>query len=89
MKKCISIKVFGLVQGVWFRKSAMNKAIELGLYGIAKNEKDGTVYIEAEGEPDKLDTFSLWCKIGPPRAMVSHLIITEISLHHFTDFKTG
>lgn len=49
MKLQFNITVEGKVKGVWFRKHTQIKAKELGLNGIVKNQKDGSVYIEAIG----------------------------------------
>jgi len=48
MQKII-IKVFGYVQGVFFRYTTRKVAKILGLTGFVKNMADGSVYIEAEG----------------------------------------
>jgi len=47
--KRLHLKIFGRVQGVYFRSSAQSKAHELGLSGWAKNLPDGTVETVAEG----------------------------------------
>lgn len=63
--KHLVIKISGRVQGVGFRTSAKIKAMELGIFGFARNEPDETVYIEAEGEKEDLEKFLDWCKKGP------------------------
>ncbi|MFP4065126.1 MAG: acylphosphatase [Bacteroidales bacterium] len=65
--------VYGRVQGVNYRYSAKNSAQSLGISGFAKNMPDGSVYIEAEGSDDALDTFIEWCRQGPPMANVSRI----------------
>ena len=50
MKKSVIIVVRGRVQGVFFRASAAEKAAELRLAGFVRNEPDGSVYMEAEGD---------------------------------------
>ncbi|MFX1410399.1 MAG: acylphosphatase, partial [Promethearchaeota archaeon] len=47
--KRIKIKVYGLVQGVFFRYTTRKVARNLGLAGYVKNMPDGSVLIEAEG----------------------------------------
>ncbi len=47
----------GLVQGVGFRWEAMSLASQLGLVGWARNERDGSVTVEIEGERGRLDVF--------------------------------
>ncbi len=83
--KHIDISVVGKVQGVFFRSSAEKKAKELGITGYAKNMEDGTVYIEAEGEEDKLKIFLEWCKSGPEHAKVED--VTAQDSHSIKGFK--
>ncbi|HKP96542.1 MAG TPA: acylphosphatase [Fibrobacteria bacterium] len=64
------IRVSGKVQGVFFRASARAEADRLGLRGFVRNEEDGSVYAEAEGERENLDEFLQWCRKGPPHARV-------------------
>lgn len=45
----------GRVQGVGFRYRAMYKANDLGLTGWVRNEWDGTVTMEVQGEEDKIE----------------------------------
>jgi acylphosphatase len=71
MVKHSSIKVSGKVQGVFFRASTQEKARELSINGFVRNEGDGSVFIEAEGEEQNMDRFIAWCRVGPPRAVVS------------------
>ncbi len=70
LKKRVKIRVFGNVQGVFFRYSAKEKAQKLGLMGWARNTGDGTVEIVAEGEESHLNEFLDWCYLGPPTAKV-------------------
>jgi len=70
MIKKVKIKIFGDVQGVFFRYSAKEKAWQLGLKGWAENADDGTVEITAEGEEENLKKFIDWCYAGPPMAKV-------------------
>lgn len=87
MKKHLNIKIYGQVQGVFFRISAKQEADKLGIKGFARNEKDGTVYIEAEGEKNNLDKFLEWCKNGPDAAKVEKIEVTEIPLKNFSEFN--
>lgn len=68
--KAAILHVFGKVQGVGFRYYTHKKAVELQISGFVKNMNDGSVYIEAEGEPDKLEQFIAWCEVGPSWARV-------------------
>jgi acylphosphatase len=87
MQSTISIIISGKVQGVYFRQSAKEIAIELGLTGEVKNLSDRNVYIIATGTQEQLSAFSDWCKTGPPKAKVTGIEITELPLklyEHFT-----
>lgn len=83
----VSIRVTGKVQGVFFRASTKEKAIELGVMGTVRNERDGSVFIEAEGEEEILNQFISWCKIGPPHSVVTEVKIEEAKPKHFHTFE--
>jgi acylphosphatase len=88
-RKHLNIRIHGLVQGVFFRASARTHALALNVTGFARNESDGAVYIEAEGEQKNLDQFVEWCHRGPERAHVSIVSVTEGPLHHFDSFEVN
>lgn len=69
------IKVYGQVQGVFFRHSAKRIAERLGLVGWVRNADDGSVEVLAQGPKDKLEEFVAWCKKGPPAAKVEKVEI--------------
>ena len=62
--KRIILKIYGRVQGVFFRDSTRRKARQLGLTGWVSNESNGTVKIVAEGEEGKLEELIKWCYNG-------------------------
>ena len=80
MEKHFKIKISGQVQGVFFRASAKQKADSLKLRGFVRNEPDGSVYAEAEGEEHNLKSFVEWCKKGPQQAFVEKCDVKEGSL---------
>ncbi|MFX1340979.1 MAG: acylphosphatase [Promethearchaeota archaeon] len=69
----IIIKVYGFVQGVFFRYTTRKVARKLGLTGIVKNMADGSVYIEAEGPENKLLELLDFSKKGPKYAKVERV----------------
>jgi acylphosphatase len=71
MRKVIHIT--GKVQGVYFRKYTQWKAEELGITGFVRNEPNGSVYIEAQGDEEVIDVFEKWCHVGSPLAHVEAL----------------
>jgi acylphosphatase len=86
MKKYLTIKISGVVQGVFFRASTKEKADSLGIAGIVRNEPDGSVLVEAEGEEKDLQSFVNWCRHGPPRAKVQNTEVREGGLKNFAGF---
>ena len=81
------IIVTGRVQGVGFRWGAANEAIHLGLKGYVKNMSDGSVYIEAEGDREKLDEFIEWCRTGPRYGYVESVDFGTLPPVHFKEFR--
>lgn len=67
----IHLVVRGRVQGVWYRGSAREEALRLGIRGWARNRPDGSVEILAQGSAAAIDRFVAWCHEGPPLARVS------------------
>lgn len=80
MKRLIA-KVYGDVQGVGFRYEVKRRADDLGLTGFVRNEPDGTVDLEAEGEERELEKLLNWCRnVFDPKLVekVSHYFSDEI-----------
>ena len=75
MKRHWKLWVRGKVQGVYYRKSAKLKADELQLFGWIRNEADGSVYIEVEGNENALTQFTDWCRQGSAHAIVEQVKI--------------
>ena len=63
----------GEVQGVGFRWAVQSQAGRLGLTGYAENLPDGSVRVEAEGPPDRLDQLEAFLHRGPRWAEVASL----------------
>jgi acylphosphatase len=86
MLKHLNIRVFGRVRDVGYRATARQKAIALGLVGLARNETDDSVYLEIEGEAGKIDKFLKWCYKGPWFAKVIKVEVTEGVIKHYINF---
>ena len=65
--------VRGEVQGVGFRWAVQSQAGRLGLTGYAENLPDGSVRVEAEGDPGQLDQLEAFLRQGPRWAEVASL----------------
>ena len=83
----VHIQVYGKVQGVFYRKTAAEKALSLGLAGWVKNSTDGTVEMEVQGPEDKVMELVHWCRTGPENAVVAEVVYQEIKLTGYLDFK--
>lgn len=77
MNKTVAILITGRVQGVWYRKYTMDKAIELGINGYVRNLPDDSVYILATGSSEQLDALVQWCYIGSPKSKVEKVTISD------------
>ncbi|TVQ28377.1 MAG: acylphosphatase [Spirochaetaceae bacterium] len=73
----VRVRVHGRVQGVGFRYSTRYKAQELGITGWVRNEFDGTVLVEAEGNEEAIKSFVSWLKTGPPPARVESVDVQK------------
>lgn len=89
MIKHVNITIMGKVQNTGFRFSALDKALELGLFGFVKNVDRDKIYIEIEGEVDLLKEFLKWCHAGPQGAKVDKVDYESTEeLKGFTEFNT-
>jgi len=62
--------VRGRVQGVGFRWFVAEAAAEHGISGFVRNDQDGSVRGEAEGEPAAIAAFLAALRRGPRHARV-------------------
>lgn len=86
-RKNVSITVSGRVQGVFFRASTKKEADRLAIKGFVRNESDGSVFIEAEGEVSSVDGLVRWCHKGPSAARVDQCVVRDGSLKGYTSFE--
>jgi hydroxyethylthiazole kinase-like uncharacterized protein yjeF len=62
--------VHGVVQGVGFRWSTREVAEGVGLVGSVRNQPDGSVEAQLEGDPEAVERMIAWLGEGPPGARV-------------------
>jgi acylphosphatase len=67
------IHVYGRVQGVFFRESMRQKALELGITGWVRNRADGRVEAVVQGAPDSVERIIAWARRGPEHARVDRV----------------
>lgn len=86
MLQTVLINVSGKVQGVFYRQSTREKAIELGIQGKVMNLANGDVQIMATGTKENLDVLIKWCQQGPTKAVVDKVSYSELPLQSFDSF---
>lgn len=86
MIQTVRMVVSGKVQGVYYRQSTRDKALELGLTGTVKNQADGSVLVYASGPSAAVNQLIAWCRQGPARAVVSSVQVETIEPTAFVGF---
>lgn len=71
------LRIFGRVQGVWFRESMRQEAERVGITGWVRNRLDGSVEAMIQGEPDSVERLVEWAWHGPDQAQVSSVQVQE------------
>lgn len=89
MKVCFQAHLSGNVQGVFFRASTQQQAIELGISGYAHNLPNGDVEVVMCGQPDDINTLLKWLEHGPENADVENIESKQIPLKEFNHFSIG
>ena len=77
--------VSGKVQGVYFRVSSQQIAIEYSLSGYARNLTNGDVEVLMCGEEQNIKKMIKWLEQGPVGAEVSNIEVQKVPFqdHHF------
>ena len=69
----------GQAQGVGYRAACSARCQELGLSGWVRNLPDGSVELEAEGNPQDLTELRIWCEKGPAHAVVNSVASAQVA----------
>ena len=75
--RTVTVRIEGLVQGVYFRAWTDQIARSLNLDGWVRNREDGNVEAVFAGPPDKVEEMLRYCANGPPNAKVTKVTITD------------
>lgn len=81
----VKIRVFGKVQGVFYRATTKSVADDLRLTGWVRNEADGSVSIIAQGK--RVNELVEWTKKGPQFARVDRQEVKEVADETFDSFE--
>ena len=89
MNVCYLAHVSGKVQGVYFRASSQQQAIEYGISGYARNLADGSVEVLLCGEQSNIDKMLAWLNDGPKQAQVNNVDSKEVEWQQHNFFSIG
>lgn len=67
------VRIYGRVQGVWYRGWAVGEARALGLDGWVRNRSDGSVEAVFHGSEAAVRAMIARCRQGPPAARVERV----------------
>ena len=85
---CAEIIASGKVQGVWFRDYVKRSAVGLNLKGWVKNNLDGTVTVEVEGEKKVIEELIELVRIGSPMSRVDSVSVNWfVTSNNYQEFK--
>jgi len=77
------------VQGVWFRGSTRQQALQLGIRGFARNLDDGSVEVVACGDKEAVSQLHTWLWQGPDGARVDNVVCVSDEGGVYLDFTTA
>jgi acylphosphatase len=83
------VLVSGRVQGVWFRETCRQEAEAAGVSGWVRNRNDRRVEAVFEGESAAVLAMVAWCGIGPLRAVVTGVDVTDEEPTGETGFRVS
>jgi len=86
MKITRHLRIYGLVQGVFFRDSLRQQAESLEVAGWVRNRRDGSVEAMLHGDASAVETLIAWCRIGNGRARVDRVEV-EVGQGSHTGFE--
>jgi len=80
------LRLFGRVQGVFFRQWAIAQARSLGVAGWVRNRSDGSLEAHLEGEEAAVEQMIERMRRGPERAHVDDVMIEPAAPEDLKDF---
>ena len=80
--------VHGRVQGVGFRDSVRRLALQHGVAGWIRNNRDGTVEAVLEGEPSAVERVADFARRGPRGAAVERVHVDDEEPEGLRGFAT-
>ncbi|ADE14247.1 acylphosphatase [Nitrosococcus halophilus Nc 4] len=87
MVACVRCLIDGRVQGVWFRASTRERAMELGVRGWVRNLPDGRVEALLQGEAEAVEALKQWLWQGPALAEVVDIQCETVAVSEIQTFE--
>ncbi|MCP4322896.1 MAG: acylphosphatase [Alteromonadales bacterium] len=81
--------ISGRVQGVYFRASSQQQAIDYSLSGYARNLADGVVEVLLCGEEANIEKMLEWLAHGPEQAEVTKIQHKQVPWQEHNFFSIG
>jgi acylphosphatase len=81
--------IMGKVQGVFYRATAKEIAVKLGITGWIRNTSNGNVEAKISGASEAVSKFIAWCHIGPPGANVTEVKVADEPEEYHEDFRVA
>ncbi|MCL6684673.1 acylphosphatase [Sphingomonas alba] len=81
------VRVFGRVQGVFYRQWAVNQARSLGVTGWVRNAADGTVEAHVIGDDEAVAGMIAAMHTGPSQARVEDVLVEPIEPEDVSGFS--
>lgn len=82
-------RIYGRVQGVFFRSWTADKARSLGVRGWVRNRRDGSVELLAYGADEAVEALIAACRTGPPAAKVDRVEVEAAEGSSTSDFRVA
>ncbi len=80
------LRLFGRVQGVFFRQWTLDQARQLGVAGWVRNRPDGSLEAHLEGEEAAVAQLAERMQRGPSQARVEDVMAEDASPEDLKDF---
>ena len=81
------VRIYGRVQGVFFRAWTREQADKLGVTGWVRNCPDGRVEAHVEGQSASVEQMITLLRHGPPSAVVEDVRLWDVETCDFEDFE--
>ncbi len=83
----MTLRIEGLVHGVYFRAGMLEEATRQGVAGWVRNSPDGSVEAFLEGGRAAVESVVSWAHRGPPRARVDSVNVKKADAANLKGFR--